>query len=171
MKITGYLIMDRLDELKEQAQGIDGQFKASLFQFADERNARSDPRALMAEYEAIERNVAALQEAQSAYNLRVPVTVNGELMTLERAVKLIGNANRAKNQWKSASQETANPYSPYGGQRQRDKENEYAERLVPIEEALQLSEEAGRRAAALKRAIRAGNATEVEIELDEALFA
>jgi hypothetical protein len=163
--------MDRLEELKEQAQTLDAQFKAGLFQFAEERGAQPDPRDLMREYAEIEQKVAILQEAQSAYNLRVVVTVEGESMSLERAVKLIGSANRVKNQWKSATQENSNPYAAYGGQRQRDKENEYAERMVPVEEAIQLSVAAGRKASALKRAIRAGNATEVEIELDEALFA
>jgi hypothetical protein len=91
-------------------------------------------------------------------------------MSLHRAVKLIGSANRVKNQWKTASQENPNPYSPYGAQRTREKENEYAERTVPVEEALQLSEAAGKQAAALKRAIRAGNATEIELEMDAALF-
>jgi len=171
MKITGYQLMDRLDELKEQAQNLDNQFKASLFQFSDERSQRSDPRLLMQEYAEIERKVAALQEAQSSYNLNVTVTVNDETMSLERAVKLIGSANRVKNQWKTASQDDANPYSPYGSQRQRDKDNEYAVRIVPVEEALQLSEVAARRASALKRAIRSGNASEVEMELDASLFA
>lgn len=163
--------MDRLEELKEQAQTLDTQFKAALFQFAEERGAQPDPRELMREYAEVEQKVAILQESQSAYNLRVAVAVEGESMSLERAVKLIGSANRVKNQWKSASQESSNPYSAYGAQRQRDKENEYAERMVPVEEAIRLSEAAGRQAAALKRAIRAGNATEIELELDEALFA
>ena len=170
MKITGYQLMDRLEELKEQAQILDGQFKAALFQFAEERAALKDPRVLMRDYGAIERKVALLQEAQSVYNLRVTVSAAGEEMTLERAVKRIGSANRVKNQWKTASQENANPYAAYGGARQRDKENEYAERIVPVEEALQLSDVAGREAAALKRAIRAGNAAEVELEIDAALF-
>ena len=157
MKITGYQLMDRLEELKEQAQTLDTQFKAALFQFAEERGSKPEPRVLMREYAEIERKVAILQEAQSAYNLRVAVTVNGESVSLERAVKLIGSANRVKNQWKSASQEASNPYAGYGAQRQRDKENEYAERMVPAEEAIELSEAAGRQASALKRAIRAGN--------------
>ena len=171
MKITGYQLMDRLEELKEQAQTLDSQFKGALFQFAEERGKQPDPRELMREYGEVEQKVARLQEAQAEYNLRVAVTVAGESMSLHRAVKLIGGANRVKNQWKSAAQENANPYGVYGAQRQRDKENEYAERIVPVEEALQLSETAGRQAAALKRAIRAGNAAEVELELDEALFA
>lgn len=171
MKITGYQLMDRLEELKEQAQTLDSQFKAALFQFADERGRQPDPRELMREYGEIERKVAMLQEAQAAYNLRVAVSVDGMSMSLHRAVKLIGSANRVKNQWKSASQENANPYSPYGAQRQRDKENEYAERMVPVDEALQLSEIAARQAAALKRAIRSGNASELELEIDDSLFA
>ena len=171
MKITGYQLMDRLEELKEQGQTLDAQFKASLFQFADERGAQPDPRALMREYAEVERKVAIIQEAQGAYNLRVVLTIADEPMTLERAVKLIGSANRVKNQWKAASQENANSYSVYGAQRQRDKENEYAVRMVPVEEALKLSDAAARQASAFKRAIRAGNATEIDVDLDASLFA
>lgn len=170
MKITGYQILDRIEQLKEQVQTLEAQFKSGLFVFEAERGTKSDPRDLMRDFEDCERKVAALQEAQAAYNLQVQLNVGGETVSLHRAVKLLGSLNRVKSQWKIATQDEHNPYA-YIGQKARDKENEYAERIVPLAEALQLSETAGKQATALKQAIRAGNATEIDLDIDEALFA
>jgi hypothetical protein len=160
MKVTGYQLLDRIEELKEQIQTAESQFKTSLYRFAEEAGKKPEPRDLMAAFEAGERKIAILQEAQADYNLRVTVTVQDEPMTLHRAVKLIGSVNRIKNQWKTAAQESQNHYA-YSPAMQRGKDNVYAERVVPIEECLRLSEQASRYASALKRAIRAGNATEI----------
>ena len=169
MRITGYKLMDRLEELKEQAKTADSQFKGALFQFRTERGEKLDPRRLMQVYLTCEEKIAALQEAQAAYNLQVQVTVLGETMTLHRAVKMIGGVNHVKNQWKAAAQDSdANRY--FGNVHQRDKDSEYAERVVSIEESLRLSELAGGRATALKQAIRSGNAIEIELEIDSTLF-
>jgi hypothetical protein len=169
MRITGYKLMDRLEELKEQAKTVDSQFKGALFQFRDERGEKLDPRVLMQTYESCEASIAALQEAQAAYNLKVQVTVQDETMSLHLAVKRIGGVNHVKNQWKSAAQDSEiNPYMR--DVRSRDKDSEYAERVVGVEEALRLSDTASRRAAALKQAIRSGNAVEVDLDLDPTLF-
>lgn len=171
MKITGYQLMDRLEVLKEQAQVLDNQFKAALFRFEEEEAQKPDPRELLRVYEVCEGKVALLQEAQAAYNLRVGITVLGETMSLHRAVKLMGGVNRVKNQWKTAAQQGQNTgFMHYGGPVARDKDNEYAERVVPVEECLQLAEAASKRALALKQAIRSGNAVEVELELDASVF-
>ncbi len=169
MQITGYQLMDRLEELKEQAKTLDGQFKGSLFRFEGEEKA--DPRQLMDAYARCERKMAAIQEAQAQYNLRVQVTVEGEAMTLHRAVRLGSVAGRLKNQWKTAAGEGQNVYFPgLHNAMARDKEHEYARRVVEVDECLRRSEEASRLAAAFKRAIRAGNATELNIELDPSVF-
>ena len=52
----------------------------------------------------------------------------------------------------------------------RDKTNEYAQRVVSIDECLRLSKEASDLTTALKQAIRAGNAAEIEIDIDPAVF-
>ena len=62
MRITGYQLMDRLEELKEQAKTYDGQFKGSLFRF-EEDEKKADPRDLMAGYESCERKITQIQEA------------------------------------------------------------------------------------------------------------
>jgi hypothetical protein len=149
---------------------LESQFKGALFRFAEETEEKPDPRALMQEYQACQEKQALLMEAQAAYNLRVQVTVQNEAMTLQRAVKLIGSAGHVKNQWKTAAQE--NDYTQYYGNalRQRTKDAEYAERVVSVAECLQLAEEASRQATALKQAIRSGNATEVELEVDPRAF-
>lgn len=171
MKVTGYQLMDQIEVLREQAQTINGQFTGSLFRFAEATEEKPDPRELMKAYVECERKVALLQAAQAAYNVRVNVEALGEQMLLQQAVKLIGSANRVKNNWLAASKNSPdnNSYSSYY-EMVRDKTNEYAQRVVSMEECLRLSKASSDFATALKQAIRAGNATEIELELDPSIF-
>jgi hypothetical protein len=171
MKITGYKLMDRIEALREQAQTINGQFTTSLYRFEEAIEEKPDPRELMKQYVECEKKVALLQASQAAYNVTVKVEVLGEEMSLQQAVKLVGSANRIKNNWLSALKATQdkNSYASYYDL-VRDKTNEYAQRVVSIEECLRLSQEASDRSAALKQAIRSGNATEVEMEIAPSLF-
>lgn len=169
MRITGYKIMDRMEELQEQAKTIDAQFKPALYRFKTDLVEKLDPRALMESYLACEEKIAQLQAAQADYNLHVSITVLDGNMTLQCAVKLIGSLNHIKNQWKTASSEqSTNNY--YQNTMSRDKDSEYAERVVSVEECLALSSSASRRATLLKQVIRAGNAVELELEIDPAIF-
>ncbi|MCS6776636.1 MAG: hypothetical protein RMJ43_09385 [Chloroherpetonaceae bacterium] len=169
MKVTGYMILDRIEALQERASLLEDQFEPALFRFRDESEQRPDPRELMRAYEQCERKIALLQEAQAHYNLRVSVTVAGETMTLQRAVKLIGTMGRIRNLWKEAVEDTEGRYlRPL--RRQRDRDAEYAERVVSVAECLHSAEEAGRLATAFKQAVRAGNATEVDLDLDPDVF-
>jgi hypothetical protein len=170
MRVTGYLLMDRIETLQEQAKTLDSQFKSALFQFETETEEKPDPRLLMRSYQECQEKLALLQEAQAEYNLRVKVTVLFESMSLQRAVKLIGSASYIKNQWKSAAQDEGQNHF-YGMPRQRDRDSEYAARMVGRQECLQLAEAASKMAAALKQAIRSGNATEIDLEIDARAFA
>ena len=171
MKVTGFQIMDRIVALREQSQTLNSQFTTSLYHFEKEVAEKPDPRVLMTTYLDNERKVALLQEAQAAYNLKVIVEVLDEKMSLQNAVKLIGSVTRVKNNWLAASKPNtdANSYASYY-QMVRDKENEYAQRAVGVEECLRLSNEAADLMAALKQAIRSGNAAEIELEIDPSLF-
>lgn len=171
MKVTGYQLMDRIEALREQAQTVNGQFTGSLFRFANVSEEKPDPRELMKAYMDCERKVSLLQAAQATYNVCVTVEVLGEQILLQQAVKLIGSANRVKNNWLSASKNSTdtNSYSPYH-ELVRDKNNEYAQRVVSIEECLRLSRETSDFVTALKQAIRAGNAVEIEVEIAPAVF-
>jgi hypothetical protein len=169
MIITGNRILDALDMLKERVKALDAQFKPSLFRFDDEDEKR-DPRDIVREYEALQARIARLQEAQSAYNLRVEVDVLGERVTLQRVLHLIGSATRVKAHWLSAASPEEQPAYLYNPMRQRDKEHEYAKRVVPMAEAQQLADRASLNAMALKQAIRSGNAREVDLDVPDALF-
>ena len=171
MMITGNRILDALDMLKERVKTLDAQFKPSLFRFEDEdEDEKRDPREIIGEYEALQERIARLQEVQAAYNLRVEVEVLGEQMTLQRVLHLIGSATRVKAHWLSAAAPEEQNIYHYNALRQRDKEHEYAKRVVPVSEAQSLADLATRRALALKQAIRSGNAREVELDAAEELF-
>lgn len=171
MKITGYQLMDRIEALREEAQTINSQFAGSLFRFAEANEEKPDPRELMKNYAECEKKVALLQAAQAAYNVRVTVSVQGETMFLQQAIKLVGSTNRIKNNWLSAvkSSQDKNSYTTYYDL-VRDKTNDYAQRVVNVEECLRLSKEASDLATVLKQAIRSGNAVEIEIDIDPSLF-
>jgi hypothetical protein len=171
MMITGNRILDALDMLKERVKTLDAQFKPSLFRFEDEdEDEKRDPRDILREYEALQARIARLQEAQAAYNLRVEVDVLGERMTLQRVLHLIGSAARVKAHWQSAASPEEPSIYQFNPLRQRDKEHEYAKRVVPMAEAQSLADRASRNAMALKQAIRSGNAREVEMDVPEELF-
>jgi hypothetical protein len=171
MLITGNRILDALDMLKERVKSLDTQFKPSLYRFEDESaDEKRDPRDIVAEFEKLHERIARLQEVQAAYNLRVEVDVLGEQMTLQRILHLIGSASRVKAHWLSASAPEEQNIYAINPLRQRDKEHEYAKRVVPLAEAQQLADHASRRALALKQAIRSANAREVEMEAPEDLF-
>ncbi len=171
MKITGYQLMDRIEVLREQAQTINSQFTGSLLRFAEETEKKPDPQKLMKDYIECERKVAILQAAQASYNVNVTVEVLGESMSLQEAVKIIGSANRVKDNWLAAVKAGTQKAS-YGEfyDLVRAKDNEYAQRAVTVEECLRLSKEASDFATALKQAIRAGNATEVNVNIDPSMF-
>jgi hypothetical protein len=170
MKITGFQITYRLRELQDTREVTSAQFNSSLFQFASEAGTKASPLELMRILEEYERKISVLQVAQARYNLAVQVEVQGRAMTLHEAVKLVGGAGRIAKMWKDAAKNTgANPYSY--GETSRDKDHEYAQRAVSVQECLDASTRANRWASALRQAIQLGNAVEMEVEgLDPALF-
>jgi len=170
MKITGFQLSYRLKELQDAREIAVSQFNDSLFQFPDEEGAKSTPEALMRLLEECERKIAILQVAQARYNLAARVEVQGQVMTLHEAVKLVGGAGRIAKMWKEAAKKTTtNPYS--FGELSRDKDHEYARRTVSVPECLEYSTRATRWASALRQAIQLANSRELEIEdLEPALF-
>jgi hypothetical protein len=169
MLITGNRLLDALDFLKERVKTLDTQFNAALFRFEDDENKR-DPREILAEYEAAQRKIARLMEVQAAYNLQVQVEVQGETMSLQRVLHLVGSAGRVKTLWATAAAPEGQNIYNFGMTRARDKDNEYAKRVIPLEAAQELAESASRRALALKQAIRSGNAREIEMDTPADLF-
>lgn len=169
MIITGNMILDALDFLKERVKALESQFSGSLFRFADEEDKR-DPREILREFQELQARIARLMEVQAAYNLRVRVSVLGEEMSLQRVLHQVSSANRVKTLWsQAAEQKPANAYH-FVNPLARDKEHEYAKPVVPALEARELADVASRAALALKQAIRSGNAREVELDVAPELF-
>lgn len=166
MKVTGYKLQHTLRELTHTRDIAAGQFDNSLKFFPGDE--KGDPKAVMAAYLEAEAKIARLQTGQALYNLKVPVDVLGKRMTLSEAVKLVGGAGRAEKMWRSVA---APKKDRYGYDRdERTEGTIVAQRTITPVEAAALAKEAARWASALREAIQTGNAVEVEIELDPALF-
>lgn len=169
MLITGHMILDALDFLKERVKALEAQFSGSLHRFDDEEDKR-DPREILREFQELQGRIAELMEVQAAYNLRVRVTVLGNEMSLQRVLQMVSSANRVKALWaQAADQKQANQFH-YMNPLARDKEHEYAKPVVPVSEARELADMATRNALAFKQAIRSGNAREVEMEVAPEIF-
>lgn len=169
MKITGYKLRHAIREADHVKNLAASQWDDSLTAFPDEY--KSLPNVLMGKYVECEDALAALQLAQTRYNLAVTVEVLGAKMTLCEAVKRVGGAGRAEKMWRSAA--TGEKKDRYASHRDqvRNKDEVRAARTVTIDEALGYAKRAARFAAALREAIEVGNSAEVDIEgLDPKLF-
>ena len=161
MKTTGYKLRHAIREAEHIKNIAAGQWDDSLHAFPGEDETKAAPQVLMAKYVECENRLAALQLAQTRYNLAVTVTVQGQPMTLCEAVKRVGGAGRAEKK------------DRYGYNRDltRNSTEIRAVRTISIEAALLEAKRAARYASALREAIEVGNSTEVEIEnLDSSLF-
>ena len=172
MKITGFQLTYRLRELQDTREIAQTQFNEGLFQYPTEVGQKPTPIELDRVLSECERKIAILQVAQARYNLAVQVEVLGQKMTLHEAVKLVGGAGRLAKMWKEAAKKTdSNSYGYMVQQAGRDKEHEYLQRTVTVQECLERSQAATRWASGLRQAIQLGNSVEIEVEgLDPALF-
>lgn len=163
MKINGFSIQKAIREVTEDRDLADSRFEGSLKAFPDED--KSKPTDLADEIEKAERRIAALQTAQTRYNLAVTVEVEGRRMPLQEAVKLLGGAKRVESKWRDAAKEEADRYNDT-----RDKDAIVRARQVSTRECASLAKAAARRVRAIQYAIQTGNATEVDLDLQSDLL-
>lgn len=176
MKINGYRLQQAIKSRQEDRDLLNGQFSGSLFKFEDE--VKRSPVEIAADLLKVEQEIAQLQAAQGVYNTKVVITVDGQDITLLQAIKRVGGANRLANLWKQVAQQSAgtlpngrrNRYDPYGHGAVRDKEQEYAKATVDAETAIQKAKEAAKAARELRAAISAGNAKEVDVDVNPELL-
>jgi hypothetical protein len=170
MKVNGYRLQHALRELEHAREVAAQQFNDNILQFASATDNLPLPE-VFARFTRLEKLIARLQTAQTTYNLAVTVTVLGESMPLLQAVKLVGGAGRAEKMWRETVKGKKNDRYSYS-EATRNKDAEYAQRAVTVDEAMKHAQHAARVASALREAIQVGNATEVELEgLDEASLA
>lgn len=166
MKVTGYKLREAIRRVELQRDTVAGLFKDSLYVFEGE--AKADPIELMKKFRDAEYAVAALQEAQQRYNLRVSFVVCGKVLSLAVAVKMLGGAGRTAKMWRDA---IAKREDRYGRDLERSRDTEAAKRVVAYDVALREANKADAYAGELRAAVAAGNATEMEIEeLEPVLF-
>lgn len=176
MKITGYQLQQAIKARQETRDLLQGQFNGSLYKFADED--KRNPVEIADDLIKAEAEIAQLQAAQGVYNAQVTITVGGHDISLLQAIKQVGGANRLANLWKGVAQQTAGAlatgrrsrFDPYGAGGVRDKEQEYAQQTVTAEVAIEKAQEASKAARELRAAISAGNAREVEIQINPELL-
>lgn len=164
MKVTGYKFQHALRELAHTRDIAAGQFDDCLKVFPGE--SKLHPTTVMIRFQAAEAQIAKLQTAQADYNLQVQVRVLDQTMPLSEAVKLVGGAGRAEKMWR----DVAAPKKDRYGSDTRDTTSIVAQRTISTEEAAAEAKKAARWASALREAIQVGNATELEFQLDVALF-
>jgi hypothetical protein len=170
MKITGYKIQHKLKELEQLKEVAAQQFNDNIMQF-ESQSEKLDLRDVYANYTALEKRIARLQAAQCSYNQAVTVNVLGESMSLLEAVKLVGGAGRSEKMWKDVVKGNKSSRHHLYSEQSRSKDQEYAVRSVSVSEAVQFAQQATKVAGALREAIQVGNATEVELDLDQTLLA
>lgn len=176
MLVSGYALQQAIKARQEDRDLLQGQFNGSLFKFEDEE--KRDPVEIAQDLEKAEREIAQLQAAQGIYNTKVTITVGGQGISLLQAIKQIGGANRIAGLWKGVANQTAgtlsrgrrNRYDPYGSPSVRDKEQEYAKATVSAETAIEKSKATSKAARAMRAAISAGNAKQVEIDINPELL-
>lgn len=168
MRVTGYRLRHAIKRLEQRRNVAVRQFKDSMYVFEGE--SKPTPGDCMAQFRACEDKMAALQVAQARYNLAVEVEVLGQSMTLHEAVKRVGGAGRAEKLWREVAEEE-HEYGWHTSVRARSTDQEYAERVLPVNDCLDHADAAAQLANALREAIAMGNAREIEVEgLEPSLF-
>lgn len=171
MQITGYQLQAAIREATATRDLAASQWDASLYVFEGETGA--SPVEVMARFRVAEMRLAQLQELQQDYNSKVGVSVEGSMMTLSRAIKLVGGAGRAEKMWRTAAAGRKERGAYYDDKLPvRDAGQIRAVRTVTVEEATRYAKASLRYAASLREAIQSGNAIPIEFkDVDPTLFA
>lgn len=176
MKITGYQLQQAIKARQKTRDLLQGQFSGSLYKFEDEQ--KRDPISISGDLERLEREIAQVQTAQGVYNTKVVVTFEKKDISLLQAIKQVGGLDRLSSLWTGVAKQSAGTlstgrrsrYDPYGAHAVRDKEQEYAKETVSSEDAIQAAEKWSKKARNLRACISAGNAREIELNVNPELF-
>ena len=171
MKINGYKLREALKFWNAKREATLSLFEGSLTKFKDEN--KKTPDEVISDFLEAEGAIVSLQTEQMRYNLAVTVRVHNNEMTLASAIKKLGGVGRVEKIWKAASKPVVK--GRYGHIENKvitykEKDTEYAERVVSFESALERAAVAGREAAVYREAVSIGNSKEIETDLSPKLF-
>lgn len=174
MKITGY-------QIREQLKALDGKrairlrnWNKYLWGFPSETDKFASPsplKSIGAEIDALDRQIARLQELQARYNLNVTMSLpEGGEASLLYLIKGVESFGQRDKQYRSASTDTGRDrYSIR--EMERSAGNEYAAKTLSDDELYELSRKYTRYAGQIRALIAKANTTEWDInDFDAALF-
>lgn len=166
MKVNGYKLREALRRWQLRRDTAAGQFPKVLTAFPDDH--KPSPVDIAAAVVTAETNIAALQTAQTAYNQRITVEAQGHTFSLLGAIKSVGGLGRVEKMWRTASAPPKDRYMSNDETRPADQV--VAKRQITYEQAAAYASDIGKQLGALREAIATGNARELEVDLDPALF-
>ena len=156
MKVTGYKILDRLSELKEESKELLLDFNSSITYYEGEEKPK-DPVEIIVAYQALENKIGLLQELQNAYNLYVK---SGNI-SIQSLIKQQGILASKKSSWSTAIS-TSKLRSEWGRL-----DTTRAKQIANISTTLakDLAKSANKAHAEATKALRIANAREVDLSV------
>ncbi len=173
MKVTGYTLREAIKIKNIELSSLSSQFTDSLQYFENEE--KPNPIDIANKIVKLESDLSLLQTFQSWYNLNVTVELEGNIIPLETAVKLIGGLSRQASQWRSAAGRSEASMVRFSRtQNTRSKDDLIAKPSITKSEALSLTKEAEKRCSNLRTKIAMANSNERTLpfeNIDSTLFA
>lgn len=185
-KVTGYGLKEIIKKLERRRDTAKSQFEEALYYFeGDVPGAEEDPtapvrrsapdgkwaeknaRELASKYDDLERMIAQIQTVQAEYNAGITITVQGQKITLNHAIKLLGGAERIEKLWQKAAEIENSGSRYYSPDRVRVAGQEHAKRAISSNDAITESEKASTFVGALRAAVAVANSTEKEMMVPE----
>jgi hypothetical protein len=173
--VTGYKIRDAMARRQLRIESDMVAFPTTLTKFAGEE--KESPQVVGARLLSEETLLAELQSAQVSYNNGVVVRVAGKEMTLTKAIKLLGGANRQLTLWRSVvgtassvARRRSYGYEDAMAPTQRAKDTEYSVPTLSRAEARTELEKAMSLCNALKAAVAEGNAKPFDVDVPPEAF-
>jgi hypothetical protein len=169
MEITGYKLKEALKMASLEKETVLTQFDETLYAFKGEK--KPSPEEISDRVSYLETKIATLQTAQSQYNLNIMVSVQGEEMSLQQAIKMVGGAGRLSKMWRSAAKGSKRDRWERQSSVTRKTDEEIALPTITKQDTMQRAKEAELFASRLRSAISTGNTNKVDIPwVGESLF-
>ena len=165
--LNGYMLREAIKRWIMRRDTASKQFGSSLFQFDEDYEGGqipedNNPLAISSVFKKADDAVAKLETLQQAYNLKVPVKLRGQTVTLSYAVKRVGGAGRIDKMWRSAAVDDGTERH-YSRQITRQDGERRARKMVTMPIALGQSDDSARFAGEIRAAIAQANSTEIPL--------
>jgi len=164
IKTTGYALQSRIRKLKVDIDTYSTQFENGKSKFQDEDKVTSMEAFTL--LQNAELQLAEVQTQQCMYNQAVFIDVQGQRMSLAKAIRLVGGAGRAEAMWRKIVAPKKDRYS-MGDAAVRKEGKQYASLTYTNQKAHEMAVKTANYAAALRQAIQEANAQEVELDLSK----